>query len=56
MLNWPLIWKIIIAIVAIVIVSQFLSTLLIALFPPFGLIILVIVYLAIIGWLLGWPM
>lgn len=48
-----LIYKIIIVIVALVVIATLLQPLLIGLYPPFGLIILILLYLGVIGWLLG---
>lgn len=49
-----IVWKIVIAIVAILVISKFLSPLLLPLLAPFGLIILIVLYGAVVAWLLGW--
>lgn len=50
-----LVEKIIIAILGIVIISKFLTPLLIGLFPPFGLIAVVALYLILLWFILGQP-
>lgn len=52
-MDWNIVWKILICIVAILIIHLYIEPLLIALLPPFGLIILVVVYLGILAWLFG---
>lgn len=48
-----IIWKILLAILGIIVISQFLTPLLTALFPPFGVIILIVLYVLVVAWLLG---
>lgn len=48
-----LIYKIIVAIVAIVITGTYLRPLLLTFYPPFGTIILIILFLAIVLWMMG---
>ena len=48
-----LVYKILLAIIAFVIIAKFITPLLLPLFPPFGLIAVIILYLVVLGWLLG---
>lgn len=48
-----LIYKIILAIIGFVIIHQFITPLLVPLFPPFGLICVILLYIAILAWLFG---
>ncbi len=47
-------YKIIAIIVALVIITKFLAPLLVSLFPPFGVLILILLYLAVAAYALGW--
>lgn len=46
-------FKVIIAIVALLVVSMFIQPLLISVLPPFGLIVVVALYVGVIAWLIG---
>jgi hypothetical protein len=48
-----LIIKIVVVIVAAILVSKFLAPILIGLYPPFGLIILVLLYMALVFFLIS---
>ncbi len=48
-----LIYKIILAIVIVVVIGTYLQPLLIGFFPPFGLLILIVMFVAVIAWLMG---
>ena len=50
---WELIVKLILAIIAIVVIHTYLQPLLVGLATPFGVIILIILYLIVLAWLLG---
>lgn len=50
---WNTIVKILLAIIAFVVINQYLQPLLIPLAPPFGIIILIVLYLIVLAWLLG---
>ncbi len=57
---WDIIVKILIAIVALVVITTFIAPLLTGLMPPFGVIILIVLYLAVLAWLMSgtnwkWP-
>jgi hypothetical protein len=52
---WPTIIKIVLAIVAIIVTSVYLAPLLVSLFPPFGVLILILIYIGIVYWLLAGP-
>jgi hypothetical protein len=48
-----LVYKIIIAIVAFVVIGTLISPLLIGILPPFGLIVVVLLYVGVLAWLIG---
>ena len=48
------IYKIIIAVVVLFVVVKYLAPILTGFFPPFGVIILILIFLAIVAWLMGW--
>lgn len=52
-MNWNLIWKILLAIVGIIVITVYLQPLLIPLAPPFGVIILIVLYIGVVAWLFG---
>ncbi len=48
-----LIYKIILAIVIVIVIGNYLKPLLIGFFPPFGIVILIVMFVAVIAWLMG---
>jgi hypothetical protein len=46
--------KVVVAIVVLVIVAQFLTPLLVTLFPPLGTIVVILLYVGIVAYLLGY--
>lgn len=46
--------KIIISIVAFIAIAKLIAPLLLPVFPPFGLIVIILLYIAVVAWLLGW--
>ena len=46
--------KILIAIVGVVIISQFIQPLLVDLYPPLGVIALIALYIMVVAYVLGW--
>jgi len=54
-MNWNVIVKILLAIVAFVVIAQFIQPLLAPLFPPLGIICLIVLYIGIVWWLLAGP-
>lgn len=48
-----LIYKVLLAIVIVVVIGVYLRPLLIGFFPPFGVIILIVLFVAVIAWLMG---
>ena len=47
--------KIVVAIIVLIVISKYLAPLLVSLIPPFGLIILILLYVGVVVWLLGKP-
>lgn len=54
-MNWSIVIKILLAIVAFIVVNQYIAPLLITVAPPIGTILLIVIYLGIIWWLLAGP-
>lgn len=52
-MNWDIIVKIFLAILGVIVISQYIAPLLTGLFPPFGLIILIVLYIGVVAWLFG---
>lgn len=50
---WNIIVRILLAIIAFVVINQYLQPLLVGLASPLGTIILIILYLIVLAWLLG---
>ncbi len=50
---WNIILRILLAIIAFVVINQYLQPLLVGLAAPFGVIILIVLYLIVLAWLLG---
>jgi hypothetical protein len=48
-----IVFKIIIAIVALLVINMFVQPLLISVLPPFGLILVVALYVGLVAWLIG---
>lgn len=48
-----LVYKIVIAVIAVILIGKYLQPILVGFFPPFGVIILIILYVALLGWLIG---
>ncbi len=48
-----LIYKVLLAIVIVVITGTYIKPLLVGFFPPFGVIILIVIFVAVIAWLMG---
>ncbi len=46
--------KILIAILAIVVISKYIAPLLTGFFPPFGVIILILLFIGVVLWLMDW--
>jgi hypothetical protein len=46
--------KIILAILGLIVISQFLQPLLLKLYFPFGLVVLVLLYILVVAYLFGW--
>ncbi len=47
------IWRLIIAVVAIVVIGKYLGPLLSGFFPPFGVIILILLFVGVVLFLMG---
>ena len=54
-MNWNIVIKIILAVVALIVVSKYVAALLIPIMPPLGVICLILIYLGIVAWLLVGP-
>lgn len=50
---WNIIVRLLLAILAFVVIAKYIAPLLVTLAPPFGVIILIILYLIVLAWLLG---
>lgn len=48
-----IIYKLLIAIVAMVVIGNYLKPLLVGFFPPFGVIILIALFVGVVLWLMG---
>ena len=53
-MNLAVVWKVLIAIVALIVVNVYIGPLLVPLLPPLGIICLIAIYLGIVAWLFGW--
>ena len=54
-MNWSIVIKILLAIVAFIVVAQYIAPLLVAIAPPIGTILLIVIYIGILWWLLAGP-
>ncbi len=49
----PIVWKILITIIAVIVTQKYIAPLLMPLFPPFGVIALIVLYIVILLFVLG---
>lgn len=52
-MDLKIVWKVLIAIVGLVVIATYLQPLLVPLAPPFGVIILIVLYIGVVAWLFG---
>lgn len=48
-----IVWRVIIAIVAVLIISRYIQPLLVGLLAPFGTIIVIVLFIGIVLWVMG---
>lgn len=53
-MKMKVIYQLIAVVVSIFVVTAYLAPLLVPLFPPYGAVIIILLYLVIVGYMLGW--